>query len=643
MIKVNYQKRKNTELFKSLEEPDSLFLSKTQNYIPIYNKFFELNESNYNNINLNHKWYISSINKDNDDTSESEVDNNGENKNSEKDSNSQQDSNDEEDIHDIKIYNCRIKNINNNKVKDKDVFFKLAPLLDPFKYLIGKYNVHDDTIFNLPSINLDETICNHKFLDLNNSAYVDGLFLFLSSNLIHQHNFHHGVDYYGSFLALKNNFVLNVYDDIDYLNNSDFFNKNKNNLFKIDNYEHLFQNQEEKLKPIRIEHNSSIKSTLSITSFDDEIFDDIFNNNNTLVNLEDLKDNNFDLVDITNSKLSHDNENNVTLKSSSTCSSRTSYTVDGEKEDDCDNCNTKKSDISDNNDNNNDNNDDNDSDNNHDNDDNNDKNDNSNWEDVDDESFEEEEVINVIIPKFPVQVIGMEYCENTFDDLILSNDLKPEEWFSAFMQIIMILITYQKAFSFTHNDLHSNNVMYNNTDKKYIYYCYKKQNYKVPTFGRIFKIIDFGRSIYKFDGKLFCSDSFQNGNDAATQYNTEPYFNEKKPRLEPNFSFDLCRLACSIFDYVVEDISEIKNLEECDPVKKLIVEWCLDDKGINMLYKNNGIDRYPDFKLYKMIARCVHNHTPQAQLERPEFKSYTKFKGDVPSDVIDIDKIPVLI
>ena len=75
MIKVNYQKRKNTELFKSLEDPDSLFLSKPQNYIPVYNKFFELNESNYNNINLNHKWYISSINKDNDDTSESEVDN----------------------------------------------------------------------------------------------------------------------------------------------------------------------------------------------------------------------------------------------------------------------------------------------------------------------------------------------------------------------------------------------------------------------------------------------------------------------------------------------------------------------------------------------------------------------------------------
>ena len=67
MIDINYQKRKNLELFKSLEEPDSLFLSKTQNYIPIYNKFFTLNDTNYNNVNLNHKYYISSVNKSNED------------------------------------------------------------------------------------------------------------------------------------------------------------------------------------------------------------------------------------------------------------------------------------------------------------------------------------------------------------------------------------------------------------------------------------------------------------------------------------------------------------------------------------------------------------------------------------------------
>ena len=208
---------------------------------------------------------------------------------------------------------------------------------------------------------------------------------------------------------------------------------------------------------------------------------------------------------------------------------------------------------------------------------------------------------------------------------------------------MMILITYQKMFSFTHNDLHTNNVMYIPTNKKFIYYTYKKKTYKVPTFGKIYKLIDFGRAIYKFNGKLFCSDSFQNGEDAATQYNAEPYFNDKKPRLEPNFSFDLCRLACSIFDYIVDDFDTIKT--ETSPLVKLIIEWCIDDNGINILYKNNGVERYPDFKLYKMIVRCVHNHTPHSQLDRKEFSKYLILNKNIPKNefIINIDELPSYI
>jgi hypothetical protein len=597
---INYQKRKNLELFNSLAKPESLFISDMQNFIPIYTRFFSLNDTNYNGINLNHEWYLSGANK-------FENDNN--------------------------IYKCKVKNTNNNKQKEVMGFFKMAPLLDPYKYLIGKYNVNDENLFVLPQLTSIDSDCNAKFVDQNNSAYVDGFFTFLTSGLKQNHKFSHGIDYYGSFLGIKNDFTFNVYDDIDYLSNSDFFNKNKNVLFKIDDYDHLIQNENPVLKPIKI-HTTSAMSQLSAKSFNNEIFDNVFEENTNgldnltenTINLSDLAD----LVDLTDADMLDNKSNDrVSLKSNSTCSSRSSYTNDssndgsiededirGKENDNNSDSGEKVENASD---------------------------DSGEWEDDDDdESDEEEERINATIPKFPVQVISMECCENTFDDLILKNsELSDEEWFSALMQIIMILITYQKAFNLTHNDLHTNNVMYNHTNKKFIYYYYKKKHYKVPTFGRLFKIIDFGRSIYKFNGKLFCSDSFQTGGDAATQYNTEPYLNEKKPRLEPNYSFDLCRLACSIFDYVVEDNEEIHKLSKCaDPVKRLIVEWCLDDKGINMLYKNNGTDRYPDFKLYKMIARCVHNHTPQAQLERPEFNAFSDFKGAVPDDVIDIDSIP---
>lgn len=382
--------------------------------------------------------------------------------------------------------------------------------------------------------------------------------------------------------------------------------------------------------------NISQKSNLSVKSIDDSIFENIFeinmNSNSNSISLDDVKNLNIDLVDITNSINITDQKKSASLKSGSSCSSRTSHTNDNDEIEDIDevedlDCSksASKSTGSDSYVSN--------------------SRSRTNSDYNSESSYEtdlEEEKIFLTIQKFPVQVICMENCESTLDDLIINTELSHDEWMSALMQIIMTLIAYQKLFSFTHNDLHTNNIMYIPTNKKYLYYLYKKKYYKVPTFGKIFKIIDFGRAIYKFDKKLFCSDSFQTGGDAVTQYNTEPYFNDKKPRLEPNFSFDLCRLACSIFDYIIDDMDSIKNIKSCDPIVKLIVEWCTDDNGMNVLYKNNGAERYPDFKLYKMIARCVHNHTPNAQLERPEFSKFSILKNGVSKGeiVINIDEFP---
>jgi len=602
MINVTYQKRKNADLFQTLESYDFL---NTQNYIPIYTRFFSLNKTNFNSIILNHKWYITDVKNSN-----------VENKN---------------------LYTCTIKNSETNKIKNKTIFFKLAPLIDPFKYLVGKYNPSDSKLYNLPLLNFDfdsnsyydlENF-NNKFLDVNNSSYVDSFFSFLNSKLVHEHNFIHGLDFYGSFLSIKNNFSINVFDDLDYLNKSDYFNKNKNILFQVDDYNFLFDDdveKKDKMPPITIDRTNSLKSNISIKSIDDALFENVFSDD--FNSLDELKDQSVDLLDV--NECIFQSNLTTTLKSGSTCSSRSSYTENNDGECCFGKNSTEEYSASDEGeegeggagegeDESND--------------------------DCNSESNYQEEKINVTIPKFPVQIICMEQCETTFDDLILTEELSDIEWYSALMQIIMILITYQKMFAFTHNDLHTNNVMYNKTDIKYVYYCYKKKYYKVPTFGKIFKIIDFGRSIYKFDGKIFCSDSFQQGGDAATQYNTEPYFNDKKPRLEPNYSFDLCRLACSIFDYMIEDLDSIKNLDECDPVVRLIVEWCSDDKGINILYKNDGSDRYPDFKLYKMISRCVHNHTPQAQLERKEFNSFAISKNKIQNDakIMNIDDYPCYV
>jgi hypothetical protein len=517
-------------------------------------------------------------------------------------------------------------------VKSKSIFFKYAPLLDPYKYLLGKYDITNPNLFTLPSHQeTDQSVVHSKMLDVNNSAYVDGLFVYLSSFLIHNNNFINGVDFYGSFLSIKQKYRINIEDDIEYLMKSPFFNEHKNKLFTVDEYEHLFQDNFDKKEPIKINATESVNISADVIT--DNLFDNVFDEN--CLTLDNVKDLSLDLIDITNSNMETSSTNlTTTLKSGSSFSSRSSYTSnsDNDAEQNKYDENDKKDESEDNEKDESEDNEKDESDDNEEDSDNDESNSGSSNEDEEDE-------LKATIKEFPVHVICMEKCDNTLDSLILNDHFEDDtEWFAAFMQIIMILITYQKVFSLTHNDLHTNNIMYCETNLKYVYYLYKNKYYKVPTFGRIFKIIDFGRSIYKFQNKLFCSDSFEYKGDASSQYNTEPFLNDKKPRLDPNYSFDLCRLACSIFDYVVDDVNDVKNLKKCSPLVRLIVEWCLDDKGVNLLYKNNGMERYPDFKLYKMIARCVHNHTPHAQLEREEFKKFLTTKKDVSLEhLVNID------
>ena len=76
-------------------------------------------------------------------------------------------------------------------------------------------------------------------------------------------------------------------------------------------------------------------------------------------------------------------------------------------------------------------------------------------------------------------------------------------------------------------------------------------------------------------------------------------------------SFDLCRLGCSLFDYFIDDLEDQDAVYIENEMAALICGWCLDDKKRNILYKKNGEERYPEFKLYKMIARSVSNYVPK--------------------------------
>ena len=61
MLSISYTKNKNNDILKELESENYTNIHNVQRYIPIYNRFFELNSSNYNNVMFNQNYYLNKI------------------------------------------------------------------------------------------------------------------------------------------------------------------------------------------------------------------------------------------------------------------------------------------------------------------------------------------------------------------------------------------------------------------------------------------------------------------------------------------------------------------------------------------------------------------------------------------------------
>jgi hypothetical protein len=535
-----------------------------QNYLPIYDKFFVMDETNCNKITLNSTYAIISL-----DTKIKE-----------------------------NIYLCKTKS-ETESIELTPVFFKYSPLIDPIKYMGG-----EEEISPLPQF--------QDAADKNNVAYVDGFFYFLSSKLLKGHNFTNGNLFYGQHLTIKKELEIDISDEIEYLVSRDHFNDNK----------HQFNISEEFYNCIESFSNKNKRRLcIEISSKDENLLDDLIEN---IDNYEHMSELNEVFLSNANANADADADANTLIfespmsKKNTRSDTKSTNSYDSESEDDSeDETNIVNSEID---------------------------SDGSDGSDSEGSSDDESEAPKIVarLPEFPVNMIGLECYVDTLDSYISECDIDNDEMTCILLQVIFTLIGYQKAFNFVHNDLHTNNIMYIPTEYDYIFYKYGGQNYKVKTYGKIWKIIDYGRATYQFNGEQMFSSSFAPKGDAATQYNCEPYYNPKKKPVDINYSFDLCRLACSLY----EDLFGDDVVDRCDlnPIENVILDWCLDYKGRNVLIKNNGEERYEDFKLYKMIARTVHDHVPKNQLSRDIFSQHitknTKMKKGKTKIVINIDLIP---
>ena len=300
-------------------------IKKFQTYYPIYNLFFNLNESNFNKTILNQKYSF--------------------------------------------IDTTAVKNNITDEVLSKSVFIKCSPLINPTKYLIGKYD-NDNSIYYLPSLHeIDNDKVNKKMLNTNNISYIDNFFSFLCSQLLNTHNVINCIDYYGTFLGLQNKFKTNITDDLEFLYNHPYFLSNMNKTFEVENlqYQELFsygsRNNRDKIKLSDTpKHNISVSSLpeLEIETITENKGELIYENNSISVRDESSENEEFS-SDSDDSELNNSDDESI-------------QATDEEEEEE-----EEESSI---------------------------------------ENDEEETNTYAYIPNYPVQFICLERCNGTFDDLL---------------------------------------------------------------------------------------------------------------------------------------------------------------------------------------------------------------------------------
>jgi hypothetical protein len=91
------------------------------------------------------------------------------------------------------------------------------------------------------------------------------------------------------------------------------------------------------------------------------------------------------------------------------------------------------------------------------------------------------------------EIFLMELADKGFEKWILQGKYTDEQIISSSFQICSGLLSLVSFFKIVQNDLLLHNIMYNNVNSD-VYYVYKIENtyFKVPLYGKLMKIIDFG-------------------------------------------------------------------------------------------------------------------------------------------------------
>jgi hypothetical protein len=212
-------------------------------------------------------------------------------------------------------------------------------------------------------------------------------------------------------------------------------------------------------------------------------------------------------------------------------------------------------------------------------------------------------------------------CEKADTDIDLLYDIgKMDEmqFNSIVFQIYAAIFAAVSVFGLKHNDLHLSNVMLSRTKQQYLYYYYKGDYYRIPTFGYIVRIIDWGRGTYEFDGNHGYNHIFTTEYDCFDQYRYKRLNHSGKDPILPSRQkwTDIVMITHNILNAW----KEFRNTE----LGKSMQKWIENKDGVPL-----DIDSF-DWEIYCGVTQHTYNVQPHHILQHRTFRGFVVKQAEIP-------------
>ena len=218
-------------------------------------------------------------------------------------------------------------------------------------------------------------------------------------------------------------------------------------------------------------------------------------------------------------------------------------------------------------------------------------------------------------------LIVTEKADYDIDFLKNTNILDYNLFISLVFQIFSAIISINTVFGIKHNDLHLANVMVKSTKIKFLYYKFNEIVFKVPTYGFIVKIIDWGRATYNFRNLVGKNSIFNSDSECYGQY-IYSICNGKDPiELFNNKWSDITIISHNL----LHEFPEFR----LSPMGKLLTSniTCVKGSLLNM--------HIFDWSIYRTLGKNKYNINPKSIIKNRIFNKY-RYKGTVDGTIFNI-------